>query len=211
MPKRIDVEFGIEFVGTYWTPMYESESYVDSKGNRFRVIHCVCRCGTEKDVLLSNITQGKSVSCGCLRAALQTRHSMCNTRLYRIWENMIQRCSNPHNTAYSNYGGRGITVCNDWKDYVNFHAWAISNGYQDSLSIDRIDVNGNYDPKNCKWATQSEQSNNKRTSRFVEFNGITQTITQWANELKVPAQRIKYRLEHGWSVEDALTIPKQVN
>ena len=210
MPKRANITFGEAYGSTYWTPLYEAEPYVDSKGNRFRVLHCKCKCGTEKDVLMSNVTQGKSVSCGCHRSELNSRHNMCNKRLYHIWENMIQRCTNKNHGSYKGYGGRGITVCDEWRDFCAFYQWAMSAGYSDDLSIDRIDVDKGYSPDNCRWATTSQQANNKRSSHFLEWDNKRMTVTQWAEFLNVPPNRIHSRLRSGWGVGDALFTPKQV-
>lgn len=208
MPRRFNVEFGKEFDGTYWTPIEEAEMYVDRKGNQFRVLRCKCRCGVVKDVLLSNITQKKSKSCGCHRTELHTKHGMCGCRLYHIWENMIQRCTNERNDNYPNYGARGVTICNDWVDFAPFYEWSMSNGYSDGLTLDRVNVDGNYSPENCRWATTKEQANNKRDSRFIEYGGMRMTITEWAEHVNMPANRLRSRLDRGWSFEDAISKPK---
>lgn len=110
------------------------------------------------------------------------KHGMIHTRLYSIWHCIKVRCYIKSCLSYKNYGGRGITVCDEWKkDFMSFYNWAINNGYKDDLTIDRIDVNGNYEPKNCRWATKKQQDNNKRTNHFVEYKGETKTIKQWAD------------------------------
>jgi hypothetical protein len=136
----------------------------------------------------------------------KTHGEKTNTsRLYGIWSNMIQRCYNSKCPTYKWYGARGITVCNEWRDYLIFKDWAFSNGYSDELSIDRINVNGNYEPNNCKWSDVIEQCNNRRSNRVLTYNGESYTISQWAKKLGVPSARIQYRLYNGWSIEDALT------
>jgi hypothetical protein len=130
------------------------------------------------------------------------------SRLYKIWEDMKSRCNNSNNKRYSHYGGRGIVICLEWNKYLNFHKWAMSSGYIDSLTIDRIDVNGNYCPENCKWATQKEQSNNRRSNVNITFNGVTKTQTEWAADLGAGKHLVKSRLKRGWSIERALTTPK---
>lgn len=211
LPRKYDLKLGTEFEDTFWTSMYEAEMYSDKAGHKFRVVHCRCRCGNEKDVLLSNILQHKSISCGCHRAALQTRHGKCNQRLYHIWENMIQRCTNPNNDNYHNYGERGICVCDSWRDFKNFYEWATNNGYEKDLTLDRIDVNGNYEDSNCRWATNSEQANNKRTSHKIEYNGVTKTMTEWAREFGLTLGCIQYRLEHNWPIDKLFDTTKHVN
>lgn len=118
---------------------------------------------------------------------------------------MCGRCNNPKNDAYVWYGGRGISVCVEWEDYLTFRDWALKNGYSDELSIDRIDVNGDYCPQNCKWSTFIDQCNNRRSNRFLEFNGETLSISQWGRKLGIRPQTINSRLRMGWSVEKALT------
>lgn len=133
-------------------------------------------------------------------------HGMTKTRLYREWLSMKQRC-NPENTNYSrNYSRRGIVVCSEWSEnFEAFRDWAMSNGYRDDLSLDRINVNGNYEPSNCRWASRSEQQNNKRNNRFITYNGKTQTPQQWSEEIGISKGTIRARLRSGWSVEKTLT------
>ena len=128
---------------------------------------CKCECGNEVVVEAYNLRVGHTQSCGCLQRAATSvankTHGQGHTRLYRIWNNMKNRCYRKSYHAYNHYGGRGITICNEWlHDFQAFYDWAMANGYRDDLSIDRIDSNGNYCPKNCRWATMTEQNKNKR-------------------------------------------------
>ena len=140
--------------------------------------HCVCECGRTKDVLQQNLCNGHVRSCGCFHAERNKEkinafnssmnresHNETKTKLYHTWIGMKSRCYDPKSTAYKNYGGRGITICPEWRDsFLAFKAWAYSHGYAEDLSIDRIDVNGDYSPENCRWVSNSIQQFNKRKS-----------------------------------------------
>ena len=171
--------------------------------------HCKCDCGNETTVLTQQLTHGLTKSCGCYQKerASETfkRHGMYGTRLYRIWSNMIQRCSNPKNNAYLMYGAKGVSVCAEWKVFNAFCQWAMSNGYDDGLSIDRIDNSKGYSPDNCRWATSQEQTDNRVCVRYVFFNGKTQTLKKWAEETGIPYDRLSWRIRNGWPIEKALT------
>lgn len=129
------------------------------------------------------------------------------TRLYNIWRKMKNRCFSPGCDAYERYGGRGITVCQEWSSFKNFRKWALENGYKDDLSIDRIDNNGNYCPENCRWATAKQQMNNKSDNHLITFKGKTQTLAQWSEELEINRYTLFNRIDRGMSVEEAFTKP----
>ena len=139
------------------------------------------------------------------------KHGLCHSRIYGIWNGIIQRCENPNRKAYSRYGGRGISVCKDWHDFQAFRDWALSNGYLDNLTIDRIDVNGNYEPTNCRWATPSEQSNNRRTNVIYEIDGVLHSLKEWSEIYGMPYKTVHARIHrNNWDIVSALTVsPKR--
>ena len=138
------------------------------------------------------------------------KHGMAGTRIYECWKDMKKRCYNPKNKRYPDYGARGISVYHEWlgeHGAENFINWAMANGYRDDLTLDRIDVNSDYEPNNCRWATLKEQANNKRQNHLITYNGKTQTVTQWAEELNVNTRTLFSRIDRGWTDEQILTTP----
>lgn len=188
--------------------------YAYSKNNS-RYWLCLCTCGKEKIARTADLIAGKTKSCGCLQfktrqnTGLQSKkHGMTNSRIYNIWRRMRYRCYSNRDEHYKNYGQRGVAVCKEWlNDFSNFYNWAISNGYKDNLTIDRIDVNGNYEPLNCRWVDMKVQSNNKRNNHYISFNNEIHTISQWADLHNIRETTLCERLKRGWSMEEALTTP----
>ena len=135
------------------------------------------------------------------------KHGEYKTRLHKIWSSMHERCEYEKHTHFADYGGRGIKICEEWKEYVPFAKWARENGYSEELTIDRIDVNGNYEPSNCRWVTMKEQHNNKRNNRFVTYKGETYTLSQLAEKIGIGKTTLRERLNMGWSVEKAVETP----
>lgn len=138
--------------------------------------NCECHCGKRLVVNGVSLRTGKTRSCGCMK---NVKHRLTSHPLHYVWSNMKCRCNNPNDKSYIHYGGRGIKVCDEWlNDFMAFYEWSINNGYNKDLSIDRIDVNGNYEPSNCRWTTIEVQSNNKRNTIFVQFRGTSYTISE---------------------------------
>ena len=166
---------------------------------------CLCDCGKETVVWGSSLTQGTTVSCGCKKR----KHGFANKeRLYETWQNMKRRCNNPRNKRYKQYGARGIKVCAEWEhDYVAFRNWAMSNGYADDLTIDRIDVDKGYSPDNCRWVGAKIQANNMTRNRFITFRGKTMTLSQWAEELGLSYGVINHRIQRGWDMDKIANTP----
>lgn len=168
-----------------------------------KVYKCKCDCGkvhTVSGVLLRN---NNVKSCGCLKHI--GKHKKRDTRLYNIFNGIKQRCYNKNNPSYKDYGERGIAVCDEWlNDFMSFYNWSIKNGYDDMLTIDRIDVNGNYEPSNCRWVDWEVQRNNKRNNVLLTYNGKTQNMSQWAKELNIPYARINRRHQKNWSDKECL-------
>ncbi len=164
---------------------------------------CACSCGQITTVPTDQLKSGKTKSCGCLRQLPYAKtHGLSNTPTYETWLAMRDRCNNPNNKAYINYGERGITVCERWNDYPNF--LADMGEKPKGLTIDRRDNNLGYSPENCHWGTDEEQRNNKRTNRMLTLNGKTQSMRLWCNELHLNYSTVRARLNRGWSAEQAL-------
>lgn len=168
---------------------------------------CKCECGIYTSVVASSLQEGNTRSCGCLSREVAAErcetHGLSHTRRYRILRGMVQRCYNPKGSSYENYGGRGITVCDEWReDFIVFYEWAEDNGYSPALSIDRIDVNGNYEPSNCRWASPKEQNRNTRRNVFIEALGEIKTLGEWEEITGVRGGTIRKRYKDGKREEE---------
>lgn len=131
-------------------------------------------------------------------------HGDWKTPLYKCWKAIKERCKNKKSKAYKHYGARGIAICGEWLIYENFKKWALKNGYKDGLEIDRIDVNGNYDPENCKWSTRMEQCNNKNNNIFITIDGEKHTLFEWCRLKNIHYNTVSQRIKNGWSEKDAI-------
>ena len=161
---------------------------------------CRCECGntiTAQSILLK---KSKVRSCGCIRIT----HNLGHSRIYKIWHGMMERCYKSSSTQFHHYGMRGITVCEEWHDVTNFYQWAVQNGYEDKLSIERKDVNGNYEPDNCIWIPRPEQALNRRTTRNITIDGIIKPASAWAKECGITRYAFYKRVKSGWSGAELL-------
>lgn len=179
---------------------------------------CICDCGQKtKPLRPRSVRTGEVSSCGCLKKEQNSKnladkrrsHGKTNTRLYSIWSRMKGRCNNPDDNAYKNYGGRGISVCDSWNSkFENFYDWAVNNGYREDLTLERIDVNGGYCPKNCCWIPLSDQAKNKRNIRYVNLGGKLMPLKTACKELNLPYKTIHLRItRYGMTFEEAINRP----
>lgn len=173
------------------------------------IYECKCKCGHIGRVRIHDLAKNKSRMCRKCSASLFTSrtHGMSKTKLYRTWKDMKYRCCKKGNTGYENYGGRGIIVCDEWtEDFMNFYKWSKDNGYSEELEIDRIDVNGDYKPSNCRWVTKTTQNNNTRRNHYIYYKGKKYTLSQLSRKHGLKPLVVYKRLKRGWTVEEAVTI-----
>jgi hypothetical protein len=188
------------------------------RGKYKHLWECLCDCGNKKIVDSSCLKNNYTKSCGC-EAKKQwsipksIKHGKSQTRIYGIYTGMIRRCHHKKDKDYKNYGERGISVCQEWRDdFMSFYNWAMNNGYTETLTLDRINNDGNYEPSNCRWTTIKEQSNNTRFNRYITYNGETKTITQWAEFLGFKEDTLRARIVSGrFTIERAFNQPLEVH
>ena len=174
-------------------------------GTVFSYVLCRCDCGKEKVINYNNIKRGLVKSCGCL---VRTKNGLSGSIIGKCYHGIMQRCYNPKDINYKNYGARGIKMCDLWKnDFMSFYNWAKSGGYKKGLTIDRIDNNKGYSPENCRLVSMKEQQNHRTNNRLLTYKGKTLTITQWAEKYNMSYRNLFYRLKNGYSIEKALTKP----
>ena len=175
---------------------------------------CRCDCGKEIVVRGYHLRNGQHGCRECSNAAAnkaKAKHNLSGTILYNKYMGMLKRCYLKSNPSYPRYGGRGIKVCDTWRDkengFMRFYKWSINNGYEDGKSLDRINNDGNYSPRNCRWATAKEQANNRSNNRLITFNGETHNLYEWSDKLNIKRVTLEGRLRKGWSVEKTFTTP----
>lgn len=178
--------------------------------NKKRMGEFQCFCGNVFITQFGSIKSGNTQSCGCIHkkqlVERNIKHGLSAHPIYATWSRMKDRCLNPKNPQFYDYGGRGISICDEWRyDVVKFHEWSISNGWEEGLEIDRFpNINGNYEPTNCRWATEVQQQNNKRSNRLITYNKETKTLTEWAKERGLTFSALQHRLNRNWPISKAL-------
>lgn len=209
--KRIDIT-GQKF--SRLMVIAEAGYHTKQNGQKTLKWLCKCDCGNEHIVIGSKLKNGHTKSCGCLKiettkSGARRSHGMNRTVEYEAWCGMIKRCTNPNYSGFSNYGGRGITICERWLDFKAFYD--DMGDRPDNTSLDRVDVNGNYEPSNCRWATPKEQCRNRRNNRLIEYKCEVKCVTEWAELTGIPAHKLRVRFDAGWSSDQVfdLLMPQQ--
>lgn len=197
MSSRIGVSLGDRY------GEYELIAELPNRGRK-RYFLCRCSCGREVAVRFGHLRSGHSVSCGCVKGSLSSLSSLPE---YRIWKGMKRRCYRPKSRGYAGYGGRGIKVCDRWRESFENFLEDMGERPSTEYSIDRIDSDGDYEPGNCRWATRSEQSRNRNDNRILEFNGERMCLLDWARRYGMKKGTLHSRLSKGWTLRDALTQP----
>jgi|SRR3954463_6532156 len=198
-------EHRLDLIGTQfgrWVVV--GQSHKNASGEVFWL--CRCECGKERPVKAGSLRCGRSTSCGCAHRDAVTQHGMTGTPTFRSWDGMLQRCTNPKAPDYDRYGGRGITVCEAWRD--SFNQFLIDMGTRpEGMTLDRIDTDKGYEPRNCRWATGKTQQRNRRMMPKLTHDGVTQTFSDWAEATGIPAKVLLWRFRNGWNAEKSLTTP----
>lgn len=207
-----------------WKGLKYGHLTIEDYSYKDKMFVCRCDCGNEKKVKPTLLFMKKYVCCGLNCKYHQEQYDRSSKeRLNQIWRGMKQRCYNPKSQGYRWYGARGITICDEWReDYQAFKSWALENGYADDLTIDRIDSDGNYEPSNCRWATYKQQSETSRKpytltprppekryfGKVYEINGESHPLQYWCDMRGISREAVEYRLKHGYSLEEALTVKR---
>ena len=202
MPRKIGSPYSLNLAGQKFGEWTVTEIKI---GNCYL---CRCSCGTEKVIQTQTIKRGASKSCGCKGKDWCRKHGMEKTSTYSIWSGVKQRCCNPESGLYKNYGGRGITMHPEWRD--DFRAFLKDMGERPGdLTLDRINPNGNYEPKNCRWASRKEQARNKRKTIYLEYRGEKRPMAEWAEMMGIKRKILESRIRSGWDIARALETPNR--
>lgn len=198
MPKKIDLS-GMEF-----GRLLVIKDAGKRNANKKIIYLCKCNCGNVVEVAGQELKKGDTKSCGCLRKEMMTTHNSYQTRLYKIWAGMISRCYCETATGYKHYGARGIKVCEEWRKFETFSEWSCESGYKDDLTIERKNVNGDYCPENCKWATRKEQNRNRRNNVFVTIKGLKMTLIDVSEKYQMDYKTVWLRYGAGLRGEEII-------
>lgn len=208
------------FERDYKNKLYNGIEVLELIDENKKIVKCKCRCGNIFNVKLIKLTSKKRYVIGCAKCN-DNKNILYNIpksleeefgSIRNILRGMKQRCYNKNNLSYSNYGGRGITVCNEWLNNTNnFIHWALQNGYKKGLTIDRINNNGNYEPSNCRWVDRIEQANNKRNNVKYFYNGKEMSLKEISKLVNIPVTTLQSRLKKGITIEEAINMPKRIN
>ena len=183
------------------------------ENNKFNQVQWKCRCDCGKEVIVKaySLTTGQTKRCGCLKKEqdfiniIKVKHRKCNTRLYNIWRDMKWRCNSPKSKRHKFYYDKGIKVCQEWQeDFMNFYDWAMANGYKDNLTLDRINDDGNYETKNCRWATITEQNNNQSNNIRIKYNESEYTLSELSKIYNIKRATLYDRIKRGWTIDEPL-------
>lgn len=194
------------------TVIQRDKDYIQPSGQHKVMWLCECICGNKISVQAYFLKKGYTKSCGCLRKEnskkIHIKHGLYYTKIRGIWGNIKQRCYNKNSSSYKYYGERNIKICDEWLNnengFINFYNWAMHNGYKEGLTIDRINVNGNYEPSNCRWSNNITQANNKRNNIYIEYKNETKTLAEWCKELNMNYNTVRTRIyELGWTPQKA--------
>lgn len=168
---------------------------------------CICECCNFTEVNITNLINGNTKSCGCLNKEGNPTHHSCYTRIYHTYNSMKQRCYDINHKSYLNYGGRGVAVCSEWKNnFQAFYDWSMNNGYDDTLTIDRIDNNKGYEPSNCRWVDRKQQARNRRSNKTYTINGVTKCLKDWCSYYNVNYKTAWGKIKRGIPIEKVLTL-----
>jgi len=189
------------------TVISDAEPTIGSSGKPHRRLLCQCECGKQTTPRLDALKRGRVVSCGCWAQGQHTTHGLSRHPLHRIWTSMCERCNSQSHRRYKDYGGRDISVCDEWaSSFQAFYDWATSNGWTKGLGIDRIENDLGYSPSNCRFTTCTINNRNKRNNRFLTAFGETKCLSEWAAIAGITPTALSFRLKRGWSIEDAVSI-----
>ncbi len=200
--QELTEQFAGKRQGSY-TILYAIRKTLPYKNGLYVHFVCQCDCGKKITVIANAFKYLHKCQSCC-----QKTHNKSYTKLYRSYTCMKERCYYPHNNRYYKYGARGIKICKEWlNDRQTFFNWALKNGYEDGLTIDRIDVNGDYCPENCRWISREKQTKNRTTTFWIEYNGNRMCLADWARKIGINSCTLSARLKKGWSIEQALSTP----